>query len=96
VAEERSGLIASIRDRIAEALPLPPGRRAPLRYDLVHSSLARYRSSTAVPDLAVARIEECPVSVRVPVGEIRLVRETLFPCQVVDDIASVRLGRRPD
>ncbi|HLM42011.1 MAG TPA: hypothetical protein VK434_20735, partial [Microvirga sp.] len=63
-----------------------------LRYDLIHSTLARYRSSGPVPNAVVERVEGLPVSIRAPVTAVKLVRETLFPCQAVDEIASVALG----
>jgi hypothetical protein len=94
VAQEPSGLIETIRDRVARTIPPPPGR-APLRYDLIHTTLARYPASIPVPDAVVERIEALPVSVRAQVSGIKLVRETVFPCQVVDEIASVALGRQP-
>ena len=91
VAQETSGLIGAIRERIASTIPPPPGRE-PLRYDLIHSTLARYRSSGPVPDAAVERVERLPLSIRAPVRGIKIVRETLFPCLIVDEIASVALA----
>lgn len=91
VAQETSGLIEAIRERVANTIPLPPGRE-PLRYDLIHSTLARYRTSGPVPDAAVEGVESLPVSIRAPVRRIKLVRETLFPCLSVDEIASVPLA----
>ena len=91
VAQETSGLIEAIRERIAGTIPPPPGRE-PLRYDLIHSTLARYRSSGPVPDAAVERVERLPLSIRAPVRGIKIVRETLFPCLIVDEIASVPLS----
>ena len=91
VAQETSGLIEAIRGRIAGTLPPPPGRE-PLRYDLIHTTLARYRSSAPVPEAVVAEVESLPVSVHAPVKAIKLVRETLFPCQAVDEIAAVPLA----
>ena len=93
VAQDTSGLIEAIRERIAGTIPPPPGRE-PLRYDLIHTTLARYRSSGPVPEAAVERVENLPVSIRAPIAAIKLVRETLFPCQAVDEIASVTLGGR--
>jgi hypothetical protein len=91
VAQETSGLVEAIRERIADAIPPPPGRE-PLRYDLIHSTLARYRSSGPVPNAVVEGVEGLPVSIRAPITAIKLVRETLFPCLAVDEIASVALG----
>jgi 2'-5' RNA ligase len=96
VAQETSGLIEAIRERIATTVPPPPGRE-PLRYDLIHTTLARYRSSGPVPDAAMERVESLPVSIHARVRGIKLVRETLFPCQAVDEIAAVPLtGKRSD
>ncbi len=91
VAQENSGLIEAIRRRIADTIPPPPGR-APLSYDLIHTTLARYPAAILVPDAVVERIEGLPVSVRALVPAIKLVRETVFPCQHVDEIASVPLA----
>ncbi|WP_262299626.1 2'-5' RNA ligase family protein [Microvirga sesbaniae] len=91
-ATDETGLIQAIRDRIVRDIPPPPGA-SPIIYDLIHSTLARYRTSTAIPDDAVARVENLPVSITAPVTRIRLVRETLFPCLATDEIASIPLGR---
>jgi hypothetical protein len=91
VAQETSGLIGAIRERIADTISPPLGRE-PLRYDLIHTTLARYRSSGPVPDAVVEAVESLPVSVHAPVKAIKLVRETLFPCQAVDEIAAVPLS----
>ena len=90
-ATEESGLIAAIRDRIVRDIPPPPGSR-PIVYDLIHSTLARYRTNAAIPDDVVERIESLPVSITAPVRRIRLVRETLFPCLATDELASFPLG----
>ncbi|WP_114945759.1 2'-5' RNA ligase family protein [Microvirga calopogonii] len=89
-ASEETGLIDAIRQRIVNEIPPPPGQK-PIIYDLIHSTLARYRTNAAIPDDAVARIESLPVSITAPVRQIRLVRETLFPCLVTDEIAAIPL-----
>ncbi|MBB4039057.1 hypothetical protein GGR34_000692 [Microvirga flocculans] len=90
-ATEKTGLIEAIRRRIAQDIPPPPGRK-PLRYDLIHTTLARYRTAASVPDAVCERIEALPVDIRAPVAKIRLIRETLFPCVMTDDIAGFPLG----
>lgn len=90
-ATEESGLIAAIRERIVRDIPPPPGQK-PIIYDLIHSTLARYRTKASIPDDVVARIESLPVSITAPVRRIRLVRETLFPCLATDELASFPLG----
>ena len=90
-ATEESGLIAAIRERIVRDIPPPPGQK-PIIYDLIHSTLARYRTKASIPDDVVARIESLPVSITAPVRQIRLVRETLFPCLATDELASFPLG----
>ncbi|QRM30652.1 hypothetical protein [Microvirga sp. VF16] len=90
-ATEESGLIEAIRQRIVREIPPPPGQK-PLIYDLIHSTLVRYRTKTAISDDVIARIESLPVSITAPVKRIRLVRETLFPCLMTDEIASFPLG----
>jgi len=92
-ASEETGLIASIRERIVNEIPPPPGQK-PIIYDLIHSTLARYRTNAAIPDEVVERIESLPVSIPAPVTRIRLVRETLFPCLATDEIASIPLTGR--
>lgn len=90
VATESSGLIEAIRHRIAELIPPPPGLK-PMRYNLIHSTLARYRVSAEIPDETIAAIENLPLSVRAPVESIKLVRETLFPCIEHDELRSFSL-----
>jgi hypothetical protein len=89
-ATEKTGLIDAIRDRIVRDVPPPPGHK-PIIYDLIHTTLARYRTRASIPDDVVGRIESLPVSIMAPVAQIRLVRETLFPCLVTDEIASIPL-----
>ena len=92
-ATEETGLIDAIRRRIVNEIPPPPGA-SPIIYDLIHTTLARYRTKAAIPDEVVARIESLPVSIAAPVRRIRLVRETLFPCLETDEIASIPLAER--
>ncbi|MGF9764713.1 hypothetical protein AAII07_57520 [Microvirga sp. 0TCS3.31] len=92
-ATEATGLIGAIRDRIVSDIPPPPGHK-PIIYDLIHTTLARYRTRASIPDHVVGRIESLPVSITAPVTHIRLVRETLFPCLVTDEIASIPLTGR--
>ena len=87
-ATDGSGLIEKVRQAIAEEIPPPPGHE-PLRYDLIHTTLARYRTSDAVPEALVEAVEAIPVSVTAPVERLKIVRETLFPCQELDEIDSV-------
>lgn len=89
-ATEETGLIGAIRDRIVSDIPPPPGHQ-PIIYDLIHSTLARYPTRASIPDDVVGRIESLPVSITAPVSHIRLVRETLFPCLMTDEIASIPL-----
>ncbi len=89
-ATERTGLIEAIRQRIVEDIPPPPGQK-PIIYDLIHSTLARYRTKGSIPHEVVERIESLPVSITAPVTHIRLIRETLFPCLETDEIASFPL-----
>jgi hypothetical protein len=91
VAAEPLGLIETIRHRIAELIPPPAGLK-PMRYNLIHSTLARYQVSAEISDEIVAAIESLPVSVRAPVESIKLVRETLFPCQESDELRSFPLA----
>jgi hypothetical protein len=89
-ATEATDLIEAIRNRIVSDIPPPPGHK-PIIYDLIHTTLARYRTRGSVPDDVVRRIESLPVSITAPVTHIRLVRETLFPCLVTDELASIPL-----
>lgn len=90
VASDGTGLVARLREAIAEVLPPPPGLK-PIRYNLIHSTLARHRTSDAVPDEVVQAIEAIPVSIAAPVDRLKIIRETLFPCQVMDEIFSFPL-----
>ena len=89
-ATEETGLIDAIRDKIVNDIPPPPGHK-PIIYDLIHTTLARYRTRASIPDDVVRRIESLPVPIMAPVAQIRIVRETLFPCLVTDEIASIPL-----
>lgn len=92
VATEESGLIAAIRDRIADRIPLPSGRTEPLRYDLIHTTLARYQTASSIPQDIVDAVESIPVSIRAPIERMKVIRETLFPCQVRDELQSFPLA----
>lgn len=91
VATESMGLIETIRHRIAEHVPPPPGFK-PMRYNLIHSTLARYQVSAEISDETIAVIESLPISVRAPVASIKLVRETRFPCTEFDELRSFSLS----
>jgi hypothetical protein len=90
VSRDETGLIEAIRRRIAEIIPPPPGLQ-PMRYNLIHSTIARYRASASMPGEAIGRIESVPVSITAPVARMKIIRETIFPCLVMDEIASVPL-----
>ncbi|MGO4386462.1 hypothetical protein AB4Y85_02900 [Microvirga sp. 2YAF29] len=90
VAAETTGLIEEIRHRIAEHIPPPPGLKT-IRYNLIHSTLARYQVSATIPDEVVAAIESLPVTVRARVESIKLVRERRFPCTEYDELRSFSL-----
>ncbi|MCG7391899.1 hypothetical protein MHY87_03140 [Microvirga sp. ACRRW] len=89
-ATEETGLIEAIRERIVREVPSPPGQK-PIIYDLIHSTLARYRTDAAIPKDVVERVEALPVAITAPVKQIRLVRETLFPCLETDEMAAFPL-----
>jgi hypothetical protein len=89
-ARDETGLIEAVRRKIAEEIPPPPGQK-PLTYDLIHTTLARYPSAIEVPRGTVERIESLPVSIHAPVRRLKIISETLFPCQAVDEIASFPL-----
>ncbi|WP_230531660.1 2'-5' RNA ligase family protein [Microvirga roseola] len=92
LAEDESGLIEAARRRIAETIPPPPGSE-PLRYDFIHTTLARYRTAVPVPEAAIRAAESLPFAIPARVETIRLVRETLYPCIATDEIASFPLAR---
>ncbi len=69
VARDGTGLIEAVRRRILETIP-PPPVRGPIRYDLIHSTLARYRSPEPVAASVVERIESLPVAVSAEVSRI--------------------------
>jgi hypothetical protein len=90
VADDASGLIEAIRRRVVETLPPPPGFE-PVRYDLIHTTLARFASAEPVSRAAVERVESISVSIRARVERLKLVRETLFPCLAAEEMGSVSL-----
>lgn len=91
VATDETGLIGRIREAIARVIPPPPGL-APVRYTLIHTTLARYQTSQPVPDEIVRAVESLPVAVTAPIRRLKIVRETLFPCRETDEISSFPLG----
>jgi hypothetical protein len=91
VARDGSGLIERIRPAVAETLPPPPGL-APMRYDLIHSTLARYAAPDPIPGAAVAALEALPVAVEAPVARLKIVRETVYPCLAMQELASFPLA----
>ena len=90
VATDEAGLIDTIRKAIVETIPPPPGLK-PIHYNLIHTTLARYQTADAVPDAIIEAIEAIPVSVTAPVERLKIIRETLFPCQELDEIFSLPL-----
>jgi 2'-5' RNA ligase len=90
VAEEGTGLIERMRRRIVETLPPPPGL-AHRHYDLIHTTLARFADAEPVPASAVERVEAVPADLSVRVERIKIFRETVFPCIVGEELASVPL-----
>ena len=91
VARDDTGLIDAIRRRIVDTVPTPPVR-GPLHYDLIHTTLARYRSAEPVAASVVERVERLPVAIAAEVTGINLVRETRFACLSRDVLASVPVG----
>lgn len=87
IATDETGLIDRIRHAIAEEIPPPPSL-GPIRYNLIHTTLARYRTADAVPDAAVRAVEAIPVSVEAPVERLKIIRETIFPCRATHEIHS--------
>jgi hypothetical protein len=92
IAQDESGQIERLRQRIVDALP-PPTGMAHRRYDMIHSTLARFSVARPMPAAVVDQIEALPVALTVRVERFRIFRETLFPCLVGDEIVSVPLGR---
>lgn len=89
-ATDETGFIMRMRERIAELIPPPPGLQ-PMRYNLIHSTLARYRTADAIPDNVVQAVEAIPVSIAAPVPGLKIVSESIFPCQVMEQIFSFPL-----
>lgn len=90
VATDETGLIDRVRKAIVEVISPPPGHE-PISYDLIHTTLARYRTSDAISGATVEAIEAIPVSVKAPVPRLKMVRETLFPCREIGEIHSFPL-----
>jgi hypothetical protein len=53
--------------------------------------IATATEEASIPDDVIERIDSLPVAITAPVKQIRLVRETLFPCLVTDEIAAIPL-----
>ncbi|HZH52922.1 MAG TPA: 2'-5' RNA ligase family protein [Microvirga sp.] len=94
VAQEGSGLIARIRDRILATVPPPPGLEH-RHYDLVHTTLARFNDPCPMPAEVLRRIETIPVDLPIRVERLKIFRETIFPCLVGEELAAFPLSRLP-
>ncbi|MFN4309861.1 MAG: hypothetical protein ACK4FK_04640 [Ferrovibrio sp.] len=93
VADDRSEAaeaVWSLRRRLADILPPPPGG-AP-RYDLVHVTLARYAAPSALPPDFAARIAALPLDLRFLLQDVILLRETRYPALEFDTLAKLSLG----
>jgi len=71
---------------------LPPPGLAPMRYDLIHSTLARHAAPDPVPAAAIQIVEALPVAVEAPVARLKIVRETVYPCLAMHELASFPLA----
>lgn len=91
VAREERGLIACIRDRILTTLPPPPGLKH-RHYDLVHTTLARFNDPRPMPAEVIRQIEAIPVDLPIRVERLKIFRETIFPCILGEELASVSLS----
>jgi hypothetical protein len=91
IAQDETGQIERLREKIVGTLP-PPAGMEHRRYDMIHSTLARFSVARPMPDAVVEKIEGLPITLSVQVERFRIFRETLFPCLVGDEIVSVPLG----
>ncbi|MFN4276127.1 MAG: 2'-5' RNA ligase family protein [Ferrovibrio sp.] len=87
---EAGAAVWSLRRRLAEVLPPPPGG-AP-RYDLIHLTLARYAAPSALPADFAARIAALPVDLEFPLRDVIVLRETRYPALEFDILATLPLG----
>lgn len=87
---EAGDAVWSLRRRLAELLPPPPGG-AP-RYDLIHLTLARYAAPSALPADFAARIAALPVDLEFPLRDVIVLREMRYPALEFDILATLPLG----
>jgi hypothetical protein len=89
VASDSTGRLASLREALRAvadpAVPTP-------RYDLVHTTIARFASSESVPSTSVREVEALPIDVSLEVRHIRIVRERTYPSLSIDEVARVGLA----
>jgi hypothetical protein len=89
IATETPDMIADIR-RHFDRLPGHPSFPKP-RYDIVHTTLARFGSNTHVPESVVRRISTMRMSLAADIDQVQLVRERVYPSLETDDIARFAL-----
>lgn len=88
VADDASGFFETIRNHFRLALP----EHVPVqRYDMIHTTLARYGRNGVVSSSTRKQISSTPFSFDAIVTQIKLTRERVYPSLVTDDIASIQL-----
>lgn len=85
IATETPDLIADIRGHF-DRLPGHPRLPKP-RYDIVHTTLARFGSEAHVPEAVVRRISVMEMSLAADIDQVQLVCERVYPSLELDDLA---------
>ena len=87
-ASDPSGIVEALRQQLRDLAD--PGVPTP-RYDLVHTTLARFAESATLSASALRRIDTLPVSIEFEIEGVRIVRERVYPSLALDTIARFAL-----
>jgi len=89
LAEQPCATIEALREQLARALAEPHAPRP--RYDIVHTTLARFGASAELARATVARVEALPLDVELAVRTLRVMRERSYPSLAWDEVARFSL-----
>jgi hypothetical protein len=90
IAADPSGTIEKIREHFHQTARHPA---LPMQsYDIVHTTLARFRFNAFLPNEGLAQIESRQISIPAAITHLKIVRERIYPSIEFDNITSMRLA----